>query len=136
MADRILKTDKNVVVDVKYHFNDRELQELGDQVAHYVKEKTGIEAEKKVSMDEFKRRIERVEEKIGSCSEKILDRFEIRPTSCRLFLNFTTEMREYFYQGVLVHSEQLKDDDYQLKLQFQAEQSAMEAESEVDEQSA
>lgn len=98
MNDRILRTGEKTVINVKYHFSDFELQELGEQAAHHHRQRG------------------------------ILDRYEIRPTSCDLILNFSTDQREYYHHGVIVHTEPLKEDDYRLSLQFKADQQAREAE--------
>lgn len=128
MNDRILRTGEKTVINVKYHFSDFELQELGEQAAHHHRQRGILEREKKMAMDDYKDRFEGLDDKINDCSTKILDRYEIRPTSCDLILNFSTDQREYYHHGVIVHTEPLKEDDYRLSLQFKADQQAREAE--------
>lgn len=102
-------------VTISYEFTKQELEAKGLQLSQACATRNQLEDEKKKVTSEFKYKIDGVNAEINLISKHISEKFEMRRVEADMEIDYDTQKRYYYVDGVLVKSEQIREEDYQLQ---------------------
>lgn len=114
-------------ITARYNFNQSERNELTDKLTAAMQQKEQIDAEFASVKADFKSRLTRVEEEIGTNARLLRDKFEMRETLCLVVLDHPSPGRKSYFaalrnemnelvSGTLVREEAMTFEDRQRQL--------------------
>ncbi len=114
-------------ITARYNFNQSERNELTDKLTAAMQQKEQIDAEFASVKADFKSRLTRVEEEIGTHARLLRDKFEMRETFCLVVLDHPTHGRKSYFvaernemgdlvPGAFVREESMTFEDRQRQL--------------------
>lgn len=120
---------------VKHVFSEEELKEQSTLLAQAVKNKTGVEADKKVAMSGFTNTIKKLEADINIYSSNYNNGYTYKDVPCELWLDYDTNTRVYVSKETkeTVKHEPFYAGDYQRKMAFEV---SSETQAQIDENNA
>lgn len=117
------------VKTVKHTFNDKELNEIGADLARAINAKGGVESELEKMKAEYKAKIASADARIETLTNQRVNGFEHRNERCAVKYRYKDRKKDYYLEkefeeknskAEIVLTEDMTDDDFALEL-FQAE---------------
>jgi hypothetical protein len=99
---------------IRYQFSKDETAKHSSELAEACAEKQAIEAEKKSMASTLKAKIDAQDSRIGLLSRYINTGYDHRNVECIVKKNFAAGTKEYYFQGELVDTQPLTQEDHQL----------------------
>ena len=105
-------------VYAKHKFSVEEMDKIADDLVQDLSERSDLVDQKKSVASRLKSLIDEKDAKINVLSKNRKDGYEYRNIKCYLELDFNSKTRKYYHidTNELVKTEELKESDYQKKL--------------------
>ena|ERR1700761_7011726 len=117
-----------VTINVRHDFTEQEILHTSAILAKTVKDKEGVEAEKKSVNAEFKNNIDKLQAEIKLYSGYINNGYMYTDKSAELWLDYEASERIYYdkHSGAELKREPFHPSDYQKKIDFDEQQKQIE----------
>ena len=102
-------------ITVKHDLTPSELEKKGGELAQVCAQREQAEDQKKQINSEFKFKIDSYSAAINLLSAHISQKFFMENIEAELLLDFENKKRIFQKDGVIVHTEPLREEDFQLK---------------------
>lgn len=99
---------------IRYQFSKEETAKHSSELAEACAEKQAIEAEKKSMASTLKAKIDAQDSRIGLLSKYITTGYDHRSVECIIKKDFVKGVKEYYFQGELMDTAPMTEEDYQL----------------------
>lgn len=99
---------------IRYQFSVEEQQKHSHELAEACRIKQETEGEKKSVMSNFKAKIDAQDSRIGLLSKYITTGYDHRSVECLIKKDFVRGVKEYYYNGELMDTAPMTEEDYQL----------------------
>lgn len=101
---------------IEYHFTKEEIEVKARELAHGCHELANIQQAKKQVMSEFNDKIEGKQLQISTLSNHVTSGTEMKTVLCEVRKNFSTNIKEYFFEGKLYDTVPMTAADLQIEL--------------------
>lgn len=102
-------------ITVKHELTPAELEKKGGELAQVCAQREQAEDQKKQINSEFKFKIDSYAAAINLLSAHISQKFFMENVEAKLMLDFKNKKRIFQKDGVIIHTEPLREEDFQLK---------------------
>ena len=104
---------------LKYHFTEKEIQEIASEMAQKIVNLQQAEDDKKAIMSDYKSQIDGIQAGINSSATKMTSGYEMRSTKCQVIANYPKRVWEYIRidTGEVVKEKGMTSNDLQMEFE-------------------